>query len=161
MKKLLFLILIFFVIGCASLSVRNDNEFQISNMLLTREQPERFGDYKRQRVFAQGEAFWLYTELKNVTIIYEDERKEINLTGYLLIRDDTDQIIFAKIIIDYHGYIKEDVSKDEIYINYGLIIPESLDIGKYILMLEIIDGHTDQTADAVTILRVKKKTIRI
>ena len=97
----------------------------------------------------------------NLTIIQIDDGRKINVIGYLIVKDSNDNIIASGLLIDYDGYVKAEMRPDEIYVTMGFNVPEHMDIGRYILQLEITDNYNYETAIAITILKVKKKTVHI
>ena len=153
--------MVVFIVGCASFPLLDRNAFRIDNFLLSNKSVKEFGDYKRQRTFEQGQVFWIYAELVNLTIIQIDDGRKINVIGYLIVKDSNDNIIASGLLIDYDGYVKAEMRPDEIYVTMGFNVPVHMDIGRYILQLEITDNYNYETAIAITILKVKKKTVHI
>jgi len=162
MKRISFVLLIMiFFISCATLPDSNKDDLRISKILLSSKEPEEYNDYKRQKIFVQGEVFWMYAEVINLTIRHIDEGDIINVIGYITIKDMNNNVIASGLVFDYEGFVTLRPNPGEIFFIQRLYIPDETIPGKYIVQFEIIDDFNYNSAIAATVLRVKKKTIRI
>ena len=150
-----------FFISCATLPDSNKDDLRISKILLSSKEPEEYNDYKRQKIFVQGEVFWMYAEVINLTIRHIDEGDIINVIGYITIKDMNNTVIASGLVLDYEGFVTLRLNSDEIFFIQRLYIPDETIPGKYIVQFEIIDDFNYNSAVAITILKVKRKIVSI
>ena len=149
------------LVGCATFPDSNKDDLRISKILLSSKEPEEYNDYKRQKIFVQGEVFWMYAEVINLTIRHIDEGDIINVIGYITIKDMNNTVIASGLVLDYEGFVTLRPNPGEIFFIQRLYIPDETVPGKYIVQFEIIDGFTNDTAIAMTMFRVKNKIVYI
>ncbi len=161
MKKLFLVLLMIVLVGCATFPDSNKDDLRISKILLSSKEPEEYNDYKRQKIFVQGEVFWMYAEVINLTIRHIDEGDIINVIGYITIKDMNDNVIASGLVLDYEGFVTLRPNPGEIFFIQRLYIPDETIPGKYIVQFEIIDDFNYNSAVAITILKVKRKIVSI
>ena len=144
MKHFIYIVVflvIFSMCGCATLQ-RQQNRFEITNLVLSQTRPKGMGDVFKVDHVLLHYPFCVYFETKNITYVENGKKKiSLKIIGRIL---DGDKILYENTQIDYEGPVRDDF--DPKIHGWGYLVFFAYNYGKYRAEIEATDRFADITS---------------